>query len=72
MMEKYFARLKKFFREDLEEVVGAYFDGEKIFLARLTEKLETFEIDADGAEPEHLAKKISLTCTRNGRKTSAV
>ncbi len=66
------ARLKKFFREDLEEVVGAYFDGEKIFLARLTEKLETFEVDADGVEPAHLAEKISLACVQKGLKTSAV
>ena len=72
MMNDYFARLKNFFREDVDEVVGAYFDGEKIFLVRLTEKLETFEVDADGAEPAHFAEKISLACTQKGWKTSAV
>ena len=58
MMNDYFARLKKFFREEPDEVVGAYFDGEKIFIARLTEKFETIEVDADG--------------TQKGWKTSAV
>ena len=46
---KIFDRLKNFFRDDIGEVVGIYHDGEKIFLARLTDKLETleqnFEID---------------------------
>ena len=72
MMNDYFARLKKFFREEPDEVVGAYFDGEKIFLARLTEKFETIEVDADGTEPEYLAEKISLACAQKGWRTSAV
>ena len=71
-MKKFFALFKNFFREDLGEVVGAYFDGEKIFIVRLTEKFETIEIDADGAEPEQLAEKISLACTQKGWKTSSV
>ena len=71
-MKKFFERFKNFFREDLGEVVGAYFDGEKIFIVRLTEKFETIEIDADGAEPEQLAEKISLACAQKGWKTSAV
>ena len=66
------ARLKNFFREDLSEVVGAYFDGEKIFIVRLTKKFETIEVDADDAEPEQLAEKISLVCAQKGWKTSAV
>ena len=52
-------RLEKIFRENLSEVVGAYFDGEKIFVVRLTEKFETTELDADASEIEHIAEKIS-------------
>jgi len=63
---------KKFFREDVSEVVGAYFDGEKIFVVRLTEKFETVEVDADASEVEHIAEKISLVCKERGWKTSAV
>ena len=66
------ARLKKFFREDLSEVVGAYFDGEKIFVVRLTEKFEAVEVEAEGAELEQLAEKISLVCAQKGWRTSAV
>lgn len=64
--------LKKFFRQNLSEIIGAYFDGEKIFVVRLTKKFETVEIDADGSEPELLAEKISLVCTQKGWKTSSV
>ena len=31
--------LTNFFREDLSEIVGAYFDGEKIFVAHLSRKI---------------------------------
>ena len=65
-------RLKKFFREDVSEIVGAYFDGEKIFIVRLTESFETAEVDADDADIESLAEKISRVCTRRGWKTSLV
>lgn len=68
----FFERTKNFFREDTSEVVGAYFDGEKIFVARLTEKFETVEAEFDGAEIEQLAEKISLVCRQRGWKTSAV
>ena len=54
-----FLRLEKFFWENLSEIIGAYFDGEKIFVVRLTEKFETLEIDADASEIEHIAEKIS-------------
>ena len=67
-----FERLKNFFREDTSEIIGAYFDGEKIFIARLTEKIETIELDADGAELEQLAEKISLACTQRAWKISSV
>lgn len=66
------ARLKKFFREDLDEIIGAYFDGEKIFVVRLTENFEAADVDADGSEPELLAEKISLVCAQKNWKTSAV
>ena len=72
MMKKFFTRLKNFFREDLSEVIGAYFDGEKIFIARLTEKFEIVEVDAGGSEIERLAEKISIVCAQKGWKTSAV
>ena len=65
-------RLKKFFRADTSEIISAYFDGEKIFIARLTEKFETAEVKADGAEIEQLAEKISRECRQRGWKTSLV
>jgi len=64
--------LKKFFREDTSEIIGAYFDGEKIFIARLTENFETTEIDAPDTTIEELAEKISLTCRQKGWKASSV
>lgn len=71
-MKKFLAAAKKFFREEAGEVIGAYFDGEKLFVVRLTEKFETVELDAYGAELEQLAEKISLTCKERAWKTSAV
>lgn len=68
----FWERVKKFFRENVGEVIGVYFDGEKIFIARLTEKFETVEIDADGVEPEQLAEKILLVCKQRAWKTSAI
>ena len=65
-------RLKNFFREDTDEVIGAYFDGGKIFIARLTENFATIELDAEGAELEQLAKKISFMCVQKNWKTSAL
>ena len=44
--------VKDFFRENLNEVVGTYFDGEKIFVVN------------DGSDVEHLAEKISIACSR--------
>ena len=64
--------LANFFKENLSEVIGAYFDGEKIFIVRLTGKFETIEVDADAAEIEHLAKKIAEVCNQKGWETSAV
>lgn len=68
----------KFFREDLSEILGVYYDEEKIFIARLTDKLETyefnFEIDSTDNAPavEQLAKKIKFICNKNGWKNSRV
>lgn len=64
--------IKKFFVEDGGEVIGAYFDGERIFIARLTKKFETIEIEADGSEIEQVAEKISQACKQKGWKTSAI
>lgn len=66
------SQAKNFFREDINEIVGTYFDGDKIFLTRLTESFETTEIFADGYAPEQLAEKISETCRQHGWQTSAV
>lgn len=71
-VEKIFTAAKNFFVENLPEVIGAYFDGEKIFVVRLTEKFETAEIYAESFEIERLAEKISLVCQQKGWKTSAV
>ena len=72
MSNEIFERVTNFFREDLREVVGAYFNGNKIFLLYLAETLETTEVDADTSNIEHLAEKISLVCQQNGWSTSAV
>ncbi len=64
--------IKKFFREDAGEIIGAYFDGDKIFISHLTEKFETIEVEADGSEIERLAEKISQICVQKGWKTSSV
>ena len=59
-----------FFREDAGEILGVHFDGEKIFIARLNDKIEVeefcFEI-ADNQTPavEQLAQKIKLICNKN-------
>ena len=72
----FFDKLKNFFREDLGEIVGIHHDGEKIFLARLTDKIETleqnFEFDfTENISPaEQLAKKVFLLCSQCGWKTS--
>lgn len=59
-----------FFREDLSEILGVYHDGEKIFFARLTDKIEFDEINfeiADNDTPavEQLAEKIKFFCNKN-------
>lgn len=77
-MKKYFEQVKNFFREDFREVLGIYHDDEKIFLARLTKKFETaevnFEVDLnDKISPiEQLAEKVSVICAQRGWKTSKV
>ena len=71
-LETFLATAKKFFREDAGEVVSAYFDGEKLFVVRLTEKFETVELDAEYAGLEQIAEKISMTCKERGWTTSAV
>lgn len=66
-----------FFREDLSEILGVYYDGEKIFFARLTDKVEMDEINfeiADNDTPaiERLAEKIKLHCNKNGWQASKI
>ena len=68
----FLAAAKDFFREDTGDVVGAYFDGETIFLARLTDIFDTTEIAADGEAFAHIAEKISVVCRERGWKTSTV
>lgn len=70
--EGFLSRTKKFFREDTGAVVGAYFDGERLFVAQLTDKFETVEAEADGSEAEQLAEQIALICKRKGWSTSEV
>ncbi len=70
--KKFWELIKKIFRENAGEVLGVYFDGEKIFIARLTQKFETVEIDFDGSEIEKLAEKISQVCGQKNWKTTAV
>ena len=62
---------KNFFREDTSSIVGAYFDGDKIFLTRLTDSFETTEIFAEGSKPEQLAEKIFEACRQRGWQNSA-
>ena len=64
--------LLKIFREEVGEAVGAYFDGEKIFLVRVAENFERFELDSAGAELDDIAEKISVACRKRGWKVSAV
>ena len=64
-----------FFKENYSEVIGAYFDGEKIYLSRrLNDKVETDEVNLtleDGvSEIEQVAEKIYVTCAKHGWKTS--
>lgn len=67
-----------FFREDLSEVLGVYYEDEKIFLARLAENIETaeinFEVDLNDKTPfvEQLATKIKIFCNKRGWKISKV
>lgn len=65
-------KLKNYFREDTSAIIGAYFDGEKIFITCHTEKLETIEVEADGSEIERLAEKISLVCKQKDWKASTI
>ena len=71
-MKNLLERLKNFFREDLSEIIGAYFDGEKIFIVHSAEKFETVEIEAADSEPEILAEKISFICRQKGWKSSLI
>lgn len=71
-MKNFLSRATNFFREDLREVIGAYFDGDKIFLVHMGDRLNSAEIDVDDADIEHLAEKISHACRQRGWNTSAI
>lgn len=62
----------QFFREDMGAVVSAYFDGEKLYVVRLTEKFETIEVEANGSEIEQLAEQIAQVCKQKGWATSTI
>ncbi len=57
-----------FFREDFSNVLGIYFDGDKIFLAHLAEKIETAEIEFAEQSPAQLAEKVAEICAERGWK----
>lgn len=69
--------LLKYFREDSSKILGVYYDGEKIYLARLSDKIETaeiyFEVATDGTPAvEQLAAKVKLLCEKNSWRNLAV
>lgn len=67
-----------FFKNDFNEVLGVYCDEDKIFLARLADKLDTaefdFEFDSSSNLPAvlQMAEKIKFICDKNGWKISRV
>ena len=67
-----------FFREDFSEILGVYYEDEKIFLARLADNIETaeinFEVDLNDKTPfvEQLATKIKFFCNKRGWQISKV
>ena len=61
-----------FFREEPRAIIGVCVDGDKIFIGRFAERIETIEIEMDTSDAEGLAKQIALLCKRKGWKTSAV
>ena len=73
---KILEKIKNFFSIDSSEVVGVYHDGEKLFLAQLTDGVKVmevnFEIDDDeNISPiEQLAEKVAFLCSKNGWSTS--
>lgn len=65
----------EFFKEDFSEVVGAYYDGEKISLARYLNGTKEFDevscaFDEDVSKIEQLAEKIFVVCAKRGWRTS--
>ena len=66
-----------FFKEDFSEVVGAYFDGEKIYLSRrINDDVENINVNFSVSteygvsDIEQVAEKISMICSQRGWKTS--
>ena len=64
-----------FLKEDYSDVIGVYYDGEKITLSHhvngAIESAEViFSLEDDISEIEQLAEKISVICSQRGWKTS--
>ena len=64
--------IKNIFREDFSQVIGIYFDGEKIFLAREEEIISAhFEVEEENFA-EQLAEKVLVMCNQSGWESSKV
>ena len=66
-----------FFKADFSEIIGAYFDGGKIYLSRrINDNVENIDVnfsislEDDVSEIEQIAEKISMLCSQRGWKTS--
>lgn len=74
----FFDKIKNFFREDFSDVVGIYYNGEKIFIAHSTHKIEldeiNFEIDFNEniSPAEQLADKIFMILNQRGWQNSKI
>ena len=74
----FIAKIKNFFKEDYSDIVGIYYDGEKIFLTHHTDKIESDEInfaidfDENISPTEQLADKISMILNQRGWQNSKI
>lgn len=74
----YLETVKNFFREDFSDVVGIFYDGFKIYLARITDKIELDEVsweiylDTENSYEEQLAEKIAVILSQRGWKSAKV
>lgn len=68
-----------FFKEDYSEVIGVYYDGEKLTFSRhIDDAVESAEVnfqistDDETSEVEQLAEKICVLCSQRGWNTSKI